>query len=434
MVGKLSAVAVRIDDQDGVISVDWKNAHTAADIRNSLTAFYGRDWTRTANRDESYAGSVTADDTDSQALFGVLGNEVNGTVRSYFLDLTPTEDQAQSILDSIMSDKANPEKEFTDVTDWTWINIEPGDIIQHNSPTLTNPVPARVIENSVDSRLFCRIVAKQMGGAFISPAEPHTKSILMDVGSASPAAHWPTTYDQGLVNATVQPMGFSDTFTIMFRFRNNTGRDNDEWYDLFDIVADTSNPNGVTAGRILFQNRKSTEDQFEGRLFVYDSESDREYYSYDFLFNDFNTWEEVFITYQPDQTLNLWLAQGSGVEFKSPSSTSDQDVNIVSDEPRRIELWGQKAAYYHDMAIWSSVLTQQEMNAVANGGENEYNLKVNGPVYSSASTLVHWWKFGQDANDIGKDYAGAGYDIDLMADAIDIDINNIVDGAPEPPS
>ena len=58
--------------------------------------------------------------------------------------------------------KHHTKKEFTDVTDWTYINLEPGDIIQHSTPTLVTGTLARVIENTVDSRFFCRIIAKEI--------------------------------------------------------------------------------------------------------------------------------------------------------------------------------------------------------------------------------------------------------------------------------
>ena len=70
--------AVFTEDQAGVLSLDWENAFSASEIRNRLSAFYDRDWTRSAGKDEAYAGSVVSEDLTSQEKYGLLTNEVVG--------------------------------------------------------------------------------------------------------------------------------------------------------------------------------------------------------------------------------------------------------------------------------------------------------------------------------------------------------------------
>jgi hypothetical protein len=144
-----------------VISLEHQNAFAATELRNQLTAFFDRDWTQSADRDESYTGSVLGQDLDSQARFGVRSNEVSGRNAAFFFDMLTTASGAQATMDKIVGAKSTPKKQFTVETDWTYMNLEPGDVVEIQSAVLLSPVNARVIEHEVDPRLFCRIVARQ---------------------------------------------------------------------------------------------------------------------------------------------------------------------------------------------------------------------------------------------------------------------------------
>ena len=51
--------------------------------------------------------------------------------------------------------------------------------------------------------------------------------------------------------------------------------------------------------------------------------------------------------------------------------------------------------------------------------------------YNAGGNLMHFWRFGADENDIGKDYADASVNkIDLMTNAVGIDAGDIVVQAP----
>lgn len=160
-----ASVAELVEDQQGVTDIDWRNSFSAGDIRNSLKAYFERDWTRTANRDESYTGLVEASDSPSQAKYGVLTNEISGTEKTFFYDFVTTEAHAQKVLDFTILNKKEPQKEITIQTDWTYINLAPGDIVELQSVTLNQNIKARVIENSIDPRLFCKIIVREIGPA-----------------------------------------------------------------------------------------------------------------------------------------------------------------------------------------------------------------------------------------------------------------------------
>ena len=80
--------------------------------------------------------------------------------------------------------------------------------------------------------------------------------------------------------------------------------------------------------------------------------------------------------------------------------------------------------------MWKRDLSEAEMNQIIQGGDREYRLKSNSDIYLGRNDLVHWWRFGLDANKIGKDYASAGVSMDLLQDAVGIDSGDIVTSSP----
>ena len=99
-------------------------------------------------------------DLDSQVRFGLRTNEVSGRNATYFFDMLTTDSGAQATMNKIVGAKSTPKKQLTVETDWTYLNLEPGDVVEVRSEILLSPVKARVIEHEVDPRLFCRIVAR----------------------------------------------------------------------------------------------------------------------------------------------------------------------------------------------------------------------------------------------------------------------------------
>jgi len=150
------------EDESGVIDITWQDATSIKDIRNSLTANFRRDWTKTATNDESYAGKVSAEDIPSQGRFGVLTNEVRGVNKDFFFDFVPDSTQMTGVLNFILDQKKEPRKKYTVTTDWTQLAIAPGDIIDVQASTTITGSLARVIDNTIDPRFFCTITALEV--------------------------------------------------------------------------------------------------------------------------------------------------------------------------------------------------------------------------------------------------------------------------------
>jgi len=203
-----------VEDEKGVVQVSWDNTYDSLDIRNKLLAFFGRDWTRSKSQKEAYAGAVLREDVDSQVLYGEITNEVVPEERSkaFFLDFVPTSVQAGLIVDSILADKSGPKKRFEVQTDWTYLNVEPGDVIDIDHPTLYEAIRTRVLEQTIDPHLFCRIVAKQVG--VVGPSSTNLRSIYWDQAVEG-------TGMLGLGDITGRAGAWADTWTIHFRHKFN---------------------------------------------------------------------------------------------------------------------------------------------------------------------------------------------------------------------
>ena len=406
------------DDERGVLSVDWQSAHIAADIRNKLNAFYGRNWTSSANKEDSYSGNVVGEDSASQALFGVLGNEVvNGQEKSLFLDMTPTEDQAQDIADAIVGAKSTPKKEFRDETDWTYITIEPGDVIIHNSPTLPSAYNARVIENTIDSRLFCRIVAKETSIAVSVPDDTDDQVSLEFNGS-----------NEAIASLTGDTIGIENQWSIALWHKWNSG---EQYGNLIDIgLSATSDNNriridmggyGAEGLQIICWNTSGT----IRKQYIWNS------------FFSFDVWQHLVVTW--DGSSLLAYRDGSP---DSPDATPTNSSLTQADNSRRIVVGAglstgggiisPNPGYYMDgkiysVAIWGTPLTSDEVTAIYNSGNGAaVNLAAKRGDYTSFDDLEHWYRLGSDSGSIGKDFAG----IKHLNTTQNMDATNIVSDYP----
>ena len=110
--------------------------------------------------------------------------------------------------------------------------------------------------------------------------------------------------------------------------------------------------------------------------------------------------------------------------------TDDPTITMINNNTRDLVCLGLPQAHYHEWAMWKRDLSEAEMNQIIQGGAREYRLKSNNGIYLGRNDLVHWWRFGLDASQIGKDYASAGASMDLGQDAVGIDSGDIVMSSP----
>ena len=82
-------------------------------------------------------------------------------------------------------------------------------------------------------------------------------------------------------------------------------------------------------------------------------------------------------------------------------------------------------------AFWNVALSSAEILAIYNTGlGGEFDLGADSGNYASSANLMHWWRFGHNRSDIGRDYGKAANLIDLMDNATNIDTDDIVNEVP----
>ena len=142
-------------------------------------------------------------------------------------------------------------------------------------------------------------------------------------------------------------------------------------------------------------------------------------------------WNFAVITW--DGT-DLLLYQDGAVQ--TPTTTPIDDTGAQSDSDRGVWVHQnssndkQMEGRIHSMGIWSVAMASGEIAELFSGASAIDWASSSGDYVSSAS-LQHWWRFGHDSGDIGKDYGKAAVLKDTMDDAENITAgDDIVTDAP----
>jgi hypothetical protein len=146
-----------------------------------------------------------------------------------------------------------------------------------------------------------------------------------------------------------------------------------------------------------------------------------------------STWYNLTLTW--DGT-NL-LIYRNGVDVTSSFGKVNDDAGSFADDSRQVFVGRNAAAdnrYFSGnqafTAIWNSVLTNVEVAEVYSAHVS-IDLRYNRNAYVSAANLVHWWKLGEDSDDIGKDYTITTTPISLNELSTGITTDNIEGNAPQ---
>lgn len=158
----------------------------------------------------------------------------------------------------------------------------------------------------------------------------------------------------------------------------------------------------------------------------------------DTLYNAFliiGDWKHVLVTWNGSD-LNVYR---DGV-LDAPDSGSETPTLTMADPGRGISIGNRAQASSNvfngrimQVAIWRNHEVEDAISDIYNGGApSAIDLNSSFGSYTFADDLAHWWRLGQDADDIGKDYAEAGFTptISLNDDAIGIDAGDIVSDIP----
>lgn len=121
------------------------------------------------------------------------------------------------------------------------------------------------------------------------------------------------------------------------------------------------------------------------------------------------------------------IALSSGVNFINTSGTMDDS------EPRKIFYGGTIAGTVSTVSgnlghlgLWGSVLSQPEIQEIADLGF-DLNLTTASGNYTSSASLVAYYKPGEDSGDVGADFSGNAFDLDKSQN---FDSDSIVQDVP----
>ncbi|KKN64838.1 hypothetical protein LCGC14_0487580 [marine sediment metagenome] len=119
----------------------------------------------------------------------------------------------------------------------------------------------------------------------------------------------------------------------------------------------------------------------------------------------------------------------------TPTTLVDDNAGTMTDTARRVSISSREGegvpqsffeGKIHSVSVWNTVLTQPKVTVLENSGRpQEIDNRVNSGAYDASANLVHYWRLGLDASDIGKD-SGTGTAIDIGDDAVNITSDDIV--------
>ena len=138
-------------------------------------------------------------------------------------------------------------------------------------------------------------------------------------------------------------------------------------------------------------------------------------------------WFELFITWDGTDLKTFYGLQGSSIE-RTPQTMVSDDALTLTETDRNVEITAVTETVYV-WAIWDKELSSAERAVIKSNPR--HNLNESFGSYGAGGNLMHFWRFGADENDIGKDYADASVNkIDLMTNAVGIDASDGVVDAP----
>jgi hypothetical protein len=74
----------------------------------------------------------------------------------------------------------------------------------------------------------------------------------------------------------------------------------------------------------------------------------------------------------------------------------------------------------NSVSVWDTVLTQAQVTVLENSGSpHTFDNRVDSGAYNASANLVHYWRLGEDSDDIGKD-SGTGTAINVGDDALNM--------------
>lgn len=145
------------------------------------------------------------------------------------------------------------------------------------------------------------------------------------------------------------------------------------------------------------------------------------------------TWANIVVTYDgatAGDPVTVYLdgtdvGAGSGTDNTGTMANDSREITVGAHSSRSSGFTDGLIAH---VTMWSAVLDQNDVDEVA-GQKLEFNpLRASG-TYDKQASVAAWFKLGEKAGstaNIGKDYSGAGNDLDTTGNIADADISTDV--------
>jgi len=149
-----------------------------------------------------------------------------------------------------------------------------------------------------------------------------------------------------------------------------------------------------------------------------------------------NTWVHFVFTYNGSLGADPVTLYIDGVDqgvadtiVTDGTGTQDNSITRVVEIGSTLAFGGSEwPGIYHQAAIWSNAITSAEVTSIYNSGTTGFDLLVNSGSYVSEASLLHWWRLGDNASDIGED---TGNHVNLQdLTGVNMDVTNRVQDSP----
>jgi len=132
------------------------------------------------------------------------------------------------------------------------------------------------------------------------------------------------------------------------------------------------------------------------------------------------------------------LAYVDGIDLGPPDVAAQDNAGAMADTNRNTAIGGRTRianefdGCVHSCMMWNVPLTPDALLALHNNGNGAgFNPLANSGNYQSSGNLQHFWKFGRHGTDLAEDYTLTRPPMDLMWDAVNITVDDIVADGPQ---
>jgi len=231
-------------------------------------------------------------------------------------------------------------------------------------------------------------------------------------------------YNEGVYNFPAFNLGISNVWTLGFWVKPLAYKEHTTIFSIGDT--DGKNEINISTTPVSAERPVAGKSPSEMRTLIKDENGTTiQHYSWPDWFRE-EEW--IHTTLQWDGTdLNAFkdgTLTTTGVIFVNVAGTMTDTVRRISYGASAIAGSATFSGSLGHFGMWNSLLDSGEFETVVSGGFST-DLTVGSGTYTSSGTLQHYWRPGDDPNNIGKDYAVSGTVFNLNK-ARNIDCNNIV--------